>query len=121
MVLARGVDQRAALGDSERERLLGVDVQPGLARANARQHAPVVRRADDDRVEVLGIDQLPIILKGAPILFLLLKRFGHPPDVAVADRHDLPVGGHVVHQLPSPTAGADEPQHHAVIGPGATR
>src|SRR5262249_8986938 len=53
VVLAGRLDHGAGLADGQRQRLLAVDVLAGLARLDSRDGVPVVRRGDDDGVDVL--------------------------------------------------------------------
>ena len=55
------VAHRAALGDRQRQRLLAVDVLPGLAGRDDRDRVPVVRRADLDGVDVVPAQDLAVI------------------------------------------------------------
>ena len=41
---------------------LGVDVLAGLARVDARQRSPVLRRGDHDRIDVVAVENLPVVL-----------------------------------------------------------
>ena len=53
LVLAGGGEHGLALDDIDADRLLHIDVRPGLDRRDHRQGVPVVGRADQDDVEVL--------------------------------------------------------------------
>ena len=53
LVLARRRDHRLALDDIDADRLLHLDVGAGLDGGDHRQRVPVVRRVDEDDVEIL--------------------------------------------------------------------
>ena len=57
-VPAHRIDQGPAFGDADGEGLFGVDILAGLAGLDAWQHAAVVGRADDHRVEILLVQSL---------------------------------------------------------------
>ena len=56
-----GVAHGAPLGDGQRRRLLQVDVLAVLHRGDRDQRVPVIRRADDDGVDVLVGEQLAVV------------------------------------------------------------
>jgi hypothetical protein len=58
--------QRPALGQAEADRLLQVDVLAGPGRRQRHQHVPVIRRGDEDGVDVVaGNEVAPIGVRGA--------------------------------------------------------
>ena len=65
VVGARGVRHQAAFQDGVRGRLLDVDVLAGLERPDGGERVPVVRRGDDDGVDVLVVEHAPEILREA--------------------------------------------------------
>ncbi len=131
----RPVDRVAegpALGDREGGRLLQVDVLAGLDGRDRRKGVPVVRGADEDGVDVLAREQLPVVevapdaVEGLARLLRVVAvhedlRVLHPPAVEVAHGHDLgvvvlPDPRHVVR--PRDAAGADGAHVDAVAGGG---
>lgn len=110
--------QRAAFGDGQRERLFRVNVQAGLAGMNAWQNPAVVRRGDDDRVELFGIEHLAVVLVRAPVGFLFGQRLLHAADVTVRDGHDSGgILGQVIHELPRPSPSAYETDNDSLVRP----
>jgi hypothetical protein len=57
------VHHHASLSDRQGERLLDVHVLAGLTRQDRRKCVPVIRRADDDGVDVGAIDHAPEIAR----------------------------------------------------------
>ena len=68
LVLARGGEHRLAFDDIDADRLLHPDVQPGPHRRDHRQRVPVVRRGDQDDVEILLAEHLAIVAVGPRLL-----------------------------------------------------
>ncbi len=60
LVLVLGLDDRRALGQIVRQRLLDVDVLAGRAGVDGHRHVPVVGRADQHGVDVLAVEQLVV-------------------------------------------------------------
>jgi hypothetical protein len=56
-----GVAERAALGNRERRRLLQVDVLARRDRLDGDQRMPMVRRADDDSIDVLIGQEIAVV------------------------------------------------------------
>jgi len=73
LVLPGGVDHAAAFHDGQRQRLLAVDVLPRLTGVNGHQGVPMVRDGDDDPIEILALQQFPIV----PITFGLTLLVGN--------------------------------------------
>src|SRR5262249_36468943 len=93
LVLARRLDHAPALDDVVRDRLLDVDVLAGLAGPDRRQRVPVVRRRDDERVNVLLFEDLADVLLGLrrPLLLVLddLDGGGQDAGIGIDDAGDL--------------------------------
>ena len=95
LVLARRGEHRLAFDDVDADRLLDVDVGPGLDGRDHRQRVPVVGRADQHDVEVLLLEHLAIVAVGARRLLRRLPRrdqlggLGEHPAVDIAQRDDL--------------------------------
>ena len=70
LVLLDRVAHGPALGDGQRQRLLAIDVLAGLRRQDDGHGVPVVRRADQDGVDVLAIEQFAEIDEGVAALVL---------------------------------------------------
>ena len=68
LVLAGGGEHRLALDHVHADRLLHVDVGPGLDGGDHRQGVPVVGRADQDDVEVLLLEHLAVVAVGPRLL-----------------------------------------------------
>lgn len=64
VVFARGVDERAALGDGEGEGFFDVDVLAVAHRVDRDERVPVVGRADEDDVEIGAAVELAEIAVG---------------------------------------------------------
>ena len=105
-----------AFVDVRRQRLLGVHVEAVHHGAHAGQRAGVVRRGDDDRVELLAVEHLAIVLVQLPIGFFLLLRFGHAVEEAVGSGHDFARRGHLVDELIAAAAGADQADDDLLVG-----
>ena len=95
LVLARGGQHRLALDHVDADRLLHVDVGPGLDGGDHRQGVPVVGRGDQHDVEVLLLEHLAVVAVGPRLLLRRLPRgdqlgrLGQHPLVDVAQRDDL--------------------------------
>ena len=61
-VARRRLDHPASFPDGVRRRLLDVDVLSGLQRPDRRQRMPVIRRGDDDGVDVLVVEHAAHVL-----------------------------------------------------------
>src|SRR6185436_11943848 len=61
------VAQDHALGVRHGERLLQIDVLAGVDRGKGELGMPVIRRADDHRVDVLAPEQLAVVAEGADL------------------------------------------------------
>ena len=95
LVLAGGGQHGLALGHVDADRLLHVDVGPGLDGGDHRQGVPVVGRGDQDDVEVLLLEHLAVVGVGARLLLRGLPAGDHVGGlgqhllVDVAQRDDL--------------------------------
>ncbi len=117
LVLAGRGQHGLALGHVHADRLLDVDVGPGLDGGDHRQRVPVVGRGDQDDVEVLLLEHLAVVAVGPRLLLRGLARGDHLGglgehllvDVAERDdldRRDLDEPEQVALAVP---AGADQP------------
>ncbi len=95
IVLAGRGHHRLALGNVHADRLLAVDVRPGLDGGDHRQRVPVVRRADQYDVVVLLLEHFAVIgeqprlfVRGLP-LRNQVGSLGQHLRIHVAQRHDL--------------------------------
>ncbi len=97
-VLPGRCEHRLALGDVDADRLLEVDVGAGRGRFGHRQRVPVIRRADEDDVEVFLLQHLAVVLVGPRALLRGLPGrdqvcgLRHHHAVDVAQRDDLDRG-----------------------------
>src|SRR5207253_2237989 len=68
-----GIDDLAAFADGVRQWLLAVDVLLRLRRHDARDRMPMVRRRDDDGIDVLAVQELgEVFVRLAPLVVPLL-------------------------------------------------
>ena len=124
VVASRGLDHPAPLGDRVRGRLLDVHVLARLERPDGGERVPVIRRGDDDAVDVLVIEHAAEILlesrtEGRDICErLVVDPLGREVGVDVAEGLDLDVL-----QLCEPalqrvalSSDPDAGQHHAIVG-----
>ena len=126
LCFARRGQHGLALDHVHADRLLDIDVGPGLDGGDHRQGVPVVGRGDQDDVEVLLLEHLAIVGVGARGLLRGLARGGHLGgigehllvDVAERDdldRSDLDEPEQVALAVP---AGADQPDPLRLRGGG---
>ena len=92
--LLRGIGERAALRDGEGQWFLATDVLAGAHRGQRHRHVPVIRRADQHRIDIVARDDIaPIAMCGAVLVAVVFVdgpfRIAHPPRIHIAD------GGHV--------------------------
>ena len=96
----------------------------GLAGMDRHHRVPEVRRPDGDRVDVLALQDLPIVgveirgLRGSAFLVGgdLLRHGVQPAAVHIAQRRDI--GGHMAL---AHAADADARDHDPIVGAGASR
>ena len=116
LMLARGVDHRAAFLDGDRGRLFDVDVLAGGAGHHGLQRVPVIGRAEDDGVDRLVVDDAPEI---GDALRLRRGRRGLVEIrlVDVAHRDDVDVGEPlmVAHHADALPARADQRDADAIV------
>jgi hypothetical protein len=111
-------DHPAAFLQRVGEGLLDVDVLARPARVDGLEGVPVVRRGDEDRVDVLVVEKLAVVARGDG----LARQFRGPLRpmrlVDVADRHniDVRVRQRGLDQLPAAVAHADETDPDAFVG-----
>ena len=131
VVVACRRHHRASLGNGQRQRLLAIDVLARPRRQHRRDVMPVVRRRDDDGVDVAAIEQLAKIDKrGAAAIRTRLAfrriRPMHaldgilaPLPMDIADRNDLHAAiAEKALQVPaSHHADADEAEIDTAVGP----
>ena len=91
LVLPGRVHHRSPFDDVVRQRLFGVHVLAGGAGGNEDVGMPVVRRADDDGVDVFAVDNLAEVLNGLHILsgpaclFHICDGIGNPLFIRIAE------------------------------------
>lgn len=117
VVLAGGVDHLAALPDRVADGLLDVDVLAGLAAEDGHGGVPVVGRRRGDRVDVVHLENFPVVLDDAEagiLLFGVARLAG----VGVADRDDFYAGNgeHRLQVEPAAAAEADDRDANFFIG-----
>ena len=94
-MLPRGGHHGLAFDDIDADRLLHVNIGPGLDRGDHRQRVPVVRRGHEHDVEILLGEHLAIVAIGARLLLGLLPGRHHVGGLAqhvlidIAERHDV--------------------------------
>ena len=107
-----------ALAEFMRQGLLHVHILAAVASVHRHGHVPVIRRADQNRIDVAACQEFVVVPRhegtATGDLLCLLDRF--VPNVA--NRCD-PRAGHfcqIGHQSPTPTTGADAPDVQGFIG-----
>ena len=121
VVLADCFDQRLSFGDGQRQRLFGKHVQSGLTGEHAGQHAILIGRRDDDRIQFLLVEHLAVVLvlrpnfAGFPGL-CLLHVFKH----TVTDGDHASGLRHVIRQMRTTTSCADDADVDSLVGRHAT-
>jgi hypothetical protein len=118
-VVARGLDHAAALLDGVRQRLFAVDVFAGLAGQDGGDGVPVVGSRDEDRVDILAIQdaaEIGVALgRPADLLDRLrehrLEHIGHRGDLDArrAQAH--------LHFIKAPRSRTDLADDNPVVGP----
>jgi hypothetical protein len=106
----------ASFAHHERQRLLHVHVLARLAGVDHLQRVPVIGGVDRHRVEVLQLEQLPVVLELPGLSAHLLRGEIEVGLVQVAKRHDLGVGvlEEGVEDLVAAIAEADEAHADAI-------
>src|SRR5262249_4685596 len=119
------VTQRPPLADRVGQRLLAVDVEPGVGGGDPGQGVHVVRGGDDDGVQALVVEQVAEVAVGgaAPAARALVDqvaRLGAVLGVDVADGHHLDVFFVQEHvdEAPPTATGADDADGDAAAGCG---
>ena len=112
-----GADQVVAFGDVVHHRLLAVDRLPRPERFDRDRLVPVVRRAHDDRVDVVAGEDFPVVARREDVAVALASGVEAPVE-DVARGHEFDAGDaqrrvHVGHAHP---ARADDGQADAVGG-----
>ena len=119
LVFSRRFDHRSPFDDRRRERFFAVNVEPGLARLDRLIRVPMVRRRQDDRVDVgafvnlaeVGFERLRTVAE-------LLRRVGQRLRVDVAKGRDL----HIVRlferlqELRTAVGDAEERESDFIVG-----
>ena len=92
-VLPRRLHRRAPFADRRAQWFLHIHVLARLAGVDRGQYMPVVVRAHNDRVNVLVVEQLPVVVIGQDLVTPeLLPGRVQPVRVQIAHGHD-PVPG----------------------------
>jgi len=118
-----GIHHRAALADAVGERLLAVHVLAGGAAGRRDQRVPMIRHGDDERVDVLSLQQAAIVAERRDALASGLGGLFHVRAVHIAHGRDRNRPGLLrkVEQIrPLPTD-ADAADDKPVIGPEHAR
>ncbi len=115
--LADDVDNLLALVDRVRERLLDVSVLPGLQRLDRHRLVPVIRRRDDDGVDVFAVQNLAVVANDRRPSIRPRPRPGRAPGIRVGDRDDLHPGQahRVLQQLLAARTRSDESHRDAIV------
>ena len=119
-MIANRLYHSPAFGHAQRQGLLHINIFAGFARLDRLQRVPMVRRANDRCVQILHLEQLPVILKlfrraaalsGGEIPVALRK---------IANRNDLRIGmfQKSIQDLVAPVADADKPESYTLVGAG---
>ncbi len=92
---ARRLHQRLAFLDEQRERFLAINILARQTGFDGRQRMPVVRRGDQDRVNGLVLQQLPVIAKDRGLAAsVLLDQRGRARGVGLVH---IAYGHHLLH------------------------
>ena len=124
VVAAGRVDHHPPFADGERERLFDVDVLARLAGQHGRDRVPVIRRADDHRVDVLAIEDAAEVARRErrrliEVLLDALGRLGDLLVVHVAEGDALRAEAQGVAQNAAPLAATtDEADANPPVGAG---
>ena len=114
--VAHGLHEALALVNRQRQRLLAVNILARLERGEVHERVPVVRRAVDDNMHIIALEQLAEILVelrlGPSLLGLREVRVVH-----VAHGEHLAERRRLARYPPAPPAAADERDAEFVIGP----
>ena len=109
-------------------RLFAVDVLSGADAVDDHRHVPVVRGADHNAVDLVGIEKLLIIGEGLGLAACQLSRLFEIFPIDVTYGRDLNVGGGLCRtdEESSAAAGPDDPQPDSIVcaqdfGPWANR
>ena len=111
-----------------RERLLEVDVLTGIDGVDEHRTVPVIRRRDQHGVDIVSLEQLPVVLGRRDRSTGLGRRHNLHALVEVvfadvADRDELGVRlpQEQAHDVPATAAGSDEREANPVVGALRTR
>jgi hypothetical protein len=118
LVAGDGVDHLPAHLDLVGQRLLAIDVLAGRAGIDEHGAVPVVRRGDQDRVDILALEQLPVVHEGDDVaadLFGDLLEVG-PVDVAHGDHGAVGIASQNALHVGAARSGADDAHLNPVVG-----
>ena len=82
----------------------------------AHQHAIVIRRRDDDRVDIFAIEDLAIVRIDVPLRIALCHSSLAAGESTVGGRNQLSWLGQLVDQQVAPVADTYDPDLDAVVG-----
>ena len=91
VVGAGGLDHFPAFEQIVADRLLDEHMFAGLRGVDAHQRVPVVRRGDPDRIDILTLQQFPVVGEGLGLLVMLgalLKGVAEIGGIDIAERRD---------------------------------
>jgi hypothetical protein len=119
LVLVGRGHHRLAFLDRAAGRLFHVDVLAALGRVDRLHAMPMVGRPDHDGVDILSLQEMPIVAVGRSA-GQILQRSGQPVFVHVAHRHALRLAflaqrPQFVVQTARPTSPADVPYNDAIV------
>ena len=121
VVLAGGLDRGRPSPIEVRQRFLDVDVLARLAGVDRAQAVPVVVGGHDHRVDVLVVQQLPVVAVGGDgVVAGRLHALAEPLLIQIADGDDPRARAlHVaLHHAPSFAAAADQSEVDRAVGAG---
>ena len=113
LYLPGGFDHHPPFVGGQRQRLLAVDILPGLAGEDCGQGVPVVGGGDDHCIHVLAVEDSAEVMDGFGTVL--------PADCLgsgatyVAHCHDLAAFGHRLQKLLTPSADPDEAKIYPVV------
>ncbi len=113
----RGVHHGPPFPHHEGQRLLDVDVLARLAGVDCLQRVPVVGGADGHRVEILEVEELPVVLELSGLTARFLGGEVEVGLVQVAKGHDFEVGvlQEGIEHLVAPVAQSNEAHANAIV------
>ncbi len=116
VVHPRRLDDRRALLDRQRQRLLDVDVLAGRQRVERDWTVPVIRHGDEHRVDVLLVEERAMVFVGLRALRRLLSALDLcAVDVAETDEVRRPQREEIGHVADAARAASNQPHAQPIL------